>query len=349
MKKIIFLCTLQIPLKMTSARLGVGLGFTSPCGQPDALLTQPQTLCDPCSAEIAQVRREFQSAARPRSAAAWRGAAPHHIIMDVVMPRPLSASSQGHYRMTWRARLGRSCGASLPSLIARAESLLQPHVVERARRLARNQMEESMHLAQTAHTDVLASAVEEGLLTVTECRLARGPRVEAVTRRHLLLELGQALACFGHPGSACELLRAATDCFVSGAVVGTAVAVQAPSGGTGRATFLRECFTQLAVAAALRDGQGTAVTAAAAQAVQRLAVARGVWLHPLQRPVTAYVQGLRARPVWPTSEVPAAMALEAAAGAILAECRALAGQHFRRCARHCQRWMCRNLLGLTQP
>lgn len=59
------------------------------------------------------------------------------------------------------------------------------------------------------------------------------------------------------------------------------------------------------------------------QRLHSIGVARNVWLHPMQRPIELLQRGLASRPFWDPRELPAAQALEAAFGDILAELRAL--------------------------
>ena len=95
----------------------------------------------------------------------------------------------------------------------------------------------------------------------------------------LCLELGQALAAFGHDAEGCDVLRATADCFGS---TNVASSVEGEAG-----KFLREVYTQLGLVTEKLHGT------AAAHSVYELAVARGVWRHPLQRPQDVFQTSLR--------------------------------------------------------
>jgi hypothetical protein len=159
---------------------------------------------------------------------------------------------------------------------------------------------------------------------VHEASLARGARLDAVFARHYCLELGQALMMYGHPTVASGVLRAVAECFVADTRSTSRPATVDMVGGV----FLRECYTQWALAAAAAHGErALGVTSSHARQVYALAVTRGVWRDAMQRPERAFLSHLTSRPLWPTALVPAARALEAAASEIVAEVRAARADH----------------------
>ena len=124
----------------------------------------------------------------------------------------------------------------------------------------------------------------------------------------------QALAAFGHDAEGCDVLRATADCF------GSTNVASSVDGEAGK--FLREVYTQLGLVTEKLHGT------AAAHSVYELAVARGVWLHPLQRPQDVF-QTPAARPrFWDAASLPCARALEAHYDTIRAECKQLLASQY---------------------
>ena len=169
-----------------------------------------------------------------------------------------------------------------------------------------------------------------GVITHSEANIKlNSQRADAVFSRCLCLELGQALAVMAREYSAAgDIFRVAADLFAGGSSCDPTL----PSAGL----FLREVYSHWGRAMERRErggaARGTASDAsasAAARDVYELAVSRGVWAHPLQRPQDRYLRALRARPFWDAAELPAARALETHAAAILAEARGLMASQFR--------------------
>ena len=216
-----------------------------------------------------------------------------------------------------------------------AVAMLPANLVARAKQFADEQLAVYAHLI--SENESLDDALALGVLTSREATLAQPVQRLAMCRdRCLCLELGQALMTKGLHTAAIDVLRTAADAFADDPAGRRATATRTRQrdlpGSAGK--FEREVYHNWALAAAYSQHGGTdeardaPVTTTAAQAVYAIAVARNVWAHVLQRPESGYLRGLRAQPVWASSDVPAARALEAASSEILAECKRLAASAF---------------------
>ena len=202
-------------------------------------------------------------------------------------------------RASWRPRY-RPPLVEPPSLIptiAQAQSLLAPKIVERARALAQQFLAPIVKILRAAKSEAeINELLLFGALTSHEATIIDGDsRVESVFNRLLCLELGQALAAFGHDAEGCDVLRATADCF------GSTNVASSVDGEAGK--FLREVYTQLGLVTEKLHGT------AAAHSVYELAVARGVWRHPLQRPQDVFQTSLRGLVFWDAASLPCARAL----------------------------------------
>lgn len=169
---------------------------------------------------------------------------------------------------------------------------------------------------------LMGSALALGVLTATEANMDRPKRLEAVFQRCELLELGQALVVNREFAAAFQVFQSAADCFCDpdGRCAEVVAALEASMPATA-GMFLREVYTHWGKALETQLGGQEGV--AAARNVYAQAVGRGVWMLPLQRPCDHYLRRLSAKPFWDASKLPAARALQAAAGTILAECKSL--------------------------
>lgn len=239
------------------------------------------------------------------------------------------------------ARAPPSPSAQLGRVIEQAklcERLLQPAHVQRAQAIARGQMKPLLDLLEGGEAGV-DRALLLGLLAPVEgapgvLRTA-AEQAEAAYVRCVCLEYGQALSMVGKHAAACAVLCTLADSFVvadsdgpAGRRLAAAKVQMARGGEVARdgplpataGVFLREVYQHWAEAAARRDG---ALDGASVRAIHEQAARRGVWAHPLQRPLDHYKPSLRAQPFWDAAALPAARALEAAAPLILEELRSL--------------------------
>jgi hypothetical protein len=198
--------------------------------------------------------------------------------------------------------------------------MLLPDIVLRATTLAEEQMRPFVKVV----AEDLRGGLAFGVIAPAEHALPPMARQQALRQRHLLLELGQALSMVGEQERAAMTLGALASCFVDaqGLRAAAAAAVPEAAGLVNARRFEREVFKHWGEALS-RMGDP-----AQEQAVYGLAVRRGVWSHPLQRPLDHFDRALTSRPFWDASSLPAARALEAAGPRILSELLALlAGGH----------------------
>merc|ERR1712216_836417 len=177
-------------------------------------------------------------------------------------------------------------------------------IAERAKQLAQQQMapHEMMMRADTAFS------VAMGVLTPEEAALPPEALLMESYRRHVLLELGQALSMLERDDEAARVLGAVAHRFTrdpDGRVQAANARLPDCAKDPRCRHFEREVFQHWAVAVK-RIGRGQE------ELVHRYAARRGLWHTHLQRPLDHYHPALRARAFWDTSELPAARALEAA-------------------------------------
>ena len=179
-------------------------------------------------------------------------------------------------RASWRPRY-RPPLVEPPSLIptiAHAQSLLAPKIVERARALAQQFLAPIVKILRAAKSEAeINELLLFGALTSHEATIIDGDsRVESVFNRLLCLELGQALAAFGHDAEGCDVLRATADCF------GSTNVASSVDGEAGK--FLREVYTQLGLVT--EKLHGTAAAHSAHVRRRRVLCGAKLW-HALQR------------------------------------------------------------------
>ena len=234
----------------------------------------------------------------------------------------LRRSSTGNFRV-----IGEPVGlVDFTALVDRARSLLAPDTFLRAHTLAEEQMRPS---EQIVHEDWKV-AMAFGALTPSEVALGPPARLQSLRRRHLLLELGQALSMVGEHEQSAETLGALASCFVDpqGDRAEAEAAAQDVARVASARFFEREVFKHWGEAL---SRLGFVEQEAAAY---RLAVRRGVWKHPLQRPLNHFDRSLSGRAFWEAKHLPAALALEAAAPRILAELLELCRGNTQRFAKY---------------
>ncbi|KAL1528816.1 hypothetical protein AB1Y20_010139 [Prymnesium parvum] len=215
----------------------------------------------------------------------------------------------------------------LQRIIDCACTQLQLAHVQRARQLAAQQFAPFQALAES---DVRA-AVVFGVVPPSEEHLPIAARVESALKRHLLLELGQALSMVGSHELAAQTLRQLADVFVDfhGVRARLESALPAVAAEPRARHFEREVFKHWGEA--LVRATGNSGPNSAAMAVYHLATSRGVYQHHLQRPLDHLDRRLECRPFWDANELPAALALEAHSKEILSELLGLlqsGQQHF---------------------
>ena len=176
--------------------------------------------------------------------------------------------------------------------------------MDRARKLAAEQV--SPHVDLIRHDPRLALAM--GWLTPTEAPMTdQKALLEEVYIRYLLLELGQALCMVGEHAESARCLGALAHLFLHDprgmrAAARAAAATAHPKVlcNARCGCFEREIFTYWGAAAELADPRG-----AGAAAVYQLAVDRGVWRWPMQRPLEHYDPSLPAS--WVTAQYEASL------------------------------------------
>ena len=145
----------------------------------------------------------------------------------------------------------------------------------------------------------------------------------AIALRIAILHLGAALLRVGEQRQRTREITEAAHAFSA-----AAHALSLPPAGGGEAPFTsakgglfeRQAFGMWARCVELLEpSSGAGSTRHQLSRLHDLGVARGVWLHPQQRPVELLQRGLRSRPFWPADELPAARALESAYAVILGE------------------------------
>ena len=219
-----------------------------------------------------------------------------------------------------------SAAGALAPLLAQAEAVLARAHVERARQHAAAQLE-ALYVPLVRRGE---AAVDEGIASghLTACEVTEiadaAERLAAIRGRLLGLAYAQALTTVGRPLDACEVLQAVAAAFVcqpASAARRHAAALRAcqPLPATA-GYFLREVYHHWGAAAAAASCEG------GAGAVFELAVVRGVWAEPLQRPLDHYLPSLTCRPIWDGRALEAARALERAYPTILHELRGLMGE-----------------------
>jgi hypothetical protein len=201
-----------------------------------------------------------------------------------------------------------------------ATTLITPDILERAEAFALQQMAPNEPLMQPMeHT---LTAVTMGVVMPHEASLHGAERMAQIRRRHLLLELGQALQMVEQHEEGSRLLGALAEyCHRDPAGLRATARDASPEAARSSQArhFEREVFQHWA-AGVERLGRDEE------DRVHHLAVRRGLWASPLQRPLDHYQRGLRRRPFWKSSDLPDALALEAAFPRILAECEQLMQQ-----------------------
>ena len=209
---------------------------------------------------------------------------------------------------------------NLEKWVTWATALVPANVSDRASSLARQQMAPHEPLMQRGeHT---LAALAHGVLMPVEAPLQGAARMEQIYRRHLLLELGQALVTVGKIDASCRVLGSLAEyCENDPSELRVSASASAPE--IARASqsrhFEREIFQHWALSVELlgKHEEGR---------VHALAVRRLLWASPLQRPLDHYQRELRRRPFWEASELPDALSLQAAFPQILAECNQLMRQ-----------------------
>eukprot|EP00966_Prymnesium_polylepis_P092239 2135556-Prymnesium_polylepis.1 len=172
-----------------------------------------------------------------------------------------------------------------------------------------------------------AAAMAFGVLAPSEALLALNSEVDrlrsAFTARHVLNQVALGLIAVSRHGDACDALHTCANCFDLDAHPSSLGKPRRENLAILRANaaeahkWLREIYFSWGEAACIVGGKS------AASEVYRTAVARGVWNHPLQRPVGLFDRTVVARGFWDASKLPAARALEKAYPKILAELQQL--------------------------
>lgn len=164
----------------------------------------------------------------------------------------------------------------LECIIHNACTFLKQEHVERAHLLAAQQLKP----VQTIVLGDTEEALAFGVITRSESGLPPAARLDAALKRHLLLELGQALSMVGEYDVAVDTLGSVASCFVDshGAHSWTEASHRMESLFPTARHFEREVFKHWAEALQRSDGGHSSSVAA----VNRLAVSRGVFQHQLQ-------------------------------------------------------------------
>lgn len=158
-----------------------------------------------------------------------------------------------------------------------AAKQLSAEIVERAQQLAQQQMAQGARIVQTGN---VALAIVMGVLAPEDADLSMPAQLEELKWRHLLVELGQALQMFQDHTSSAHVFGAAAHRFSldpSGRRAAAAAAMPEMAQHSTARHLEREIFTHWAVAVE-RLGLPP-------KAVHELAVRRGLWRSPLQRPL----------------------------------------------------------------
>lgn len=201
---------------------------------------------------------------------------------------------------------------------------------KRADQFARQQM--APNEAMMSHPDT-RYGLAFGVLTPTEAGISHvESRLSMCLRRHLLLELGQALGSVGKHDVGARVLGALAHACATDPERRRPAAIDAHPDVASMARanhFEREVFTHWGTALAAVGGLEEAE-----YGVHKLAVRRGLWRTHWQRPLDHFEASLTAQPFWEAALFPDALALEAAFPQILAECQAMMEQDAKRFAKY---------------